>query len=112
MKNEVAKLLRTVAWIIFILGSIAALILLVSSSIPFALICWASTFVAGAILLGLAEIIHLLHLGFSEIVPLLEELKQKRNNFPLIFKLDVAPVLIRAISAFGDGRTTNPSGSF
>jgi len=27
----------------------------------------------------LAEIIHLLHLGFSEIVPLLEELKQKKE---------------------------------
>lgn len=80
MKNEVAKLLKMVAWITFILGTIAALILVVAINIPIALICWASTFVAGAILLGLAEIIHLLHLGFSEIVPMLEEIKDGSAN--------------------------------
>ena len=77
MKNEVAKILKTVAWIIFVLGTAAALILLVSSNIPAALICWASTFVAGAIVLGLSEIIHLLHTGFSEVVPFLEEIRDR-----------------------------------
>jgi hypothetical protein len=33
--------------------------------------------VAGAVVLGLSEIIHLLQLGFSEIVPLLEETRDR-----------------------------------
>jgi hypothetical protein len=53
MKNEVAKLLKTVAWISFVLGTLAALILLVTSSVTNALICWAASFVAGAVVLGL-----------------------------------------------------------
>jgi hypothetical protein len=77
MKNEVAKLLKTVAWISFVLGTLAALILLVTSSVTNALICWAASFVAGAVVLGLSEIIHLLQLGFSEIVPLLEETRDR-----------------------------------
>jgi len=80
MKNEVAKLLRMVAWILFVLGTIAALILVVAINIPMALICWASTFVAGAIVLGLAEVIHLLHVGFLEIVPLLKELTLNKET--------------------------------
>jgi hypothetical protein len=80
VKNEVAKLLKTVAWIVFILGTLAAFILLVTSNITNALICWGASFVAGAIVLGLAEIIHLLQVGFSEIVPFLEEIRDRSRE--------------------------------
>lgn len=80
MKNEVAKLLKTVAWITLVLGTLAALIMLVTSSVTNALICWAASFVAGALVLGLSELIHLVQLGFSEIVPLLEELRDRQKG--------------------------------
>lgn len=80
MKNEVAKLLKTVAWITLVLGTLAALIMLVTSSVTNALICWAASFVAGALVLGLSELIHLVQLGFSEIVPLLEELRDNEKD--------------------------------
>lgn len=62
-KNTIAKILTVIAWITFICGFIAGLILgddKYGFSYTIAFIWWSSTFVSGILFLGFAEIIELL----------------------------------------------------
>ena len=58
-ENAVATALAIIAWVIYIGGGFAGLILL--EDILVSIICWVSCFVAGTIFLGFSEIIKLLN---------------------------------------------------
>lgn len=86
MKNEVAKLLKMAAWITFIMGTIAALILVVAINIPMALICWASTFVAGRSCWGWLKSFTCCTSVFRRSCRCLSRLGRKSINFCLSIK--------------------------
>ena len=58
-ENAVASALAVIAWVIYLGGGFAGLILL--ENILVSIICWVSCFVAGTIFLGFSEIIKLLN---------------------------------------------------
>lgn len=61
--NIISQLLRVSAWIMFIIGFILGIVLAantVNFNLSILLICWLTSFIAGMVLLGFAEIISLL----------------------------------------------------
>lgn len=61
--NIISQLLRVSAWIMFIIGFILGIVLAANTvkfNLSILLICWLTSFIAGMVLLGFAEIISLL----------------------------------------------------
>jgi len=71
MENKVSRVLKVIAIVVFIIGFISGLVIWANATNFIVLIVmWASSFVAGMLFLGLAEIIKLL----QEISPIQKEI--------------------------------------